>query len=610
MLEHQSILNGLNERQIEAVKAIEGPVLILAGAGSGKTKALTHRIAYMIASGIPAHNILAVTFTNKASGEIKQRVAKLLGHSSFVIRHSSLPTMGTFHSVCLRILRQDIEKLGYSKNFVIYDTDDQKSLMKEMMLSQGIDVKKYNPKAILGRISELKSELVTPSDFDARAHEYYDQLVAILYREYQDNLKRSNALDFDDLITLCVRLFRERLDILEKYQSIFRYLLIDEYQDTNHAQYVWANMLAKKHRNLAVVGDDAQSIYGWRKADIRNILEFEKDYPDAKIVFLEQNYRSTQTILNAANHIIKNNKSQKQKKLWTENHEGALITIKEADNQSEEGEYVVANLKPGSTILYRTHAQSRAIEETLIRHGLPYRILGGLKFYERREIKDIIAYLRLIVNPNDSVSFRRICNTPPRGLGPVALEKKTEPYTRFESLMEELRAKAQDVPLGSLLRFLIKKIDFELYLRDKTTEGEERWENVKELLTATQGKTVEQFLEEVALIQETDSLETGKDAINLMTIHSAKGLEFPVVFVIGMEEGIFPHSRSLLDPAQMEEERRLCYVAVTRAQHELHLTFCRQRMLYGSVQMNPPSRFVFEIPEHYVKKITGTAFSY
>ena len=564
----------------------------------------------MIASGIPAHNILAVTFTNKASGEIKQRVAKLLGHSSFVIRHSSLPTMGTFHSVCLRILRQDIEKLGYSKNFVIYDTDDQKSLMKEMMLSQGIDVKKYNPKAILGRISELKSELVTPSDFDARAHEYYDQLVAILYREYQDNLKRSNALDFDDLITLCVRLFRERLDILEKYQSIFRYLLIDEYQDTNHAQYVWANMLAKKHRNLAVVGDDAQSIYGWRKADIRNILEFEKDYPDAKIVFLEQNYRSTQTILNAANHIIKNNKSQKQKKLWTENHEGALITIKEADNQSEEGEYVVANLKPGSTILYRTHAQSRAIEETLIRHGLPYRILGGLKFYERREIKDIIAYLRLIVNPNDSVSFRRICNTPPRGLGPVALEKKTEPYTRFESLMEELRAKAQDVPLGSLLRFLIKKIDFELYLRDKTTEGEERWENVKELLTATQGKTVEQFLEEVALIQETDSLETGKDAINLMTIHSAKGLEFPVVFVIGMEEGIFPHSRSLLDPAQMEEERRLCYVAVTRAQHELHLTFCRQRMLYGSVQMNPPSRFVFEIPEHYVKKITGTAFSY
>ena len=610
MLEHQSILNGLNERQIEAVKAIEGPVLILGGGGWGKTKALTHRIAYMIASGIPAHNILAVTFTNKASGEIKQRVAKLLGHSSFVIRHSSLPTMGTFHSVCLRILRQDIEKLGYSKNFVIYDTDDQKSLMKEMMLSQGIDVKKYNPKAILGRISELKSELVTPSDFDARAHEYYDQLVAILYREYQDNLKRSNALDFDDLITLCVRLFRERLDILEKYQSIFRYLLIDEYQDTNHAQYVWANMLAKKHRNLAVVGDDAQSIYGWRKADIRNILEFEKDYPDAKIVFLEQNYRSTQTILNAANHIIKNNKSQKQKKLWTENHEGALITIKEADNQSEEGEYVVANLKPGSTILYRTHAQSRAIEETLIRHGLPYRILGGLKFYERREIKDIIAYLRLIVNPNDSVSFRRICNTPPRGLGPVALEKKTEPYTRFESLMEELRAKAQDVPLGSLLRFLIKKIDFELYLRDKTTEGEERWENVKELLTATQGKTVEQFLEEVALIQETDSLETGKDAINLMTIHSAKGLEFPVVFVIGMEEGIFPHSRSLLDPAQMEEERRLCYVAVTRAQHELHLTFCRQRMLYGSVQMNPPSRFVFEIPEHYVKKITGTAFSY
>ena len=599
----EQILRGLNDRQIEAVKSTEGPVLILAGAGSGKTKALTHRIAYMIASGIAAENILAVTFTNKAAGEIKQRVAKLLGHSSFIIRHSSLPTMGTFHSVCLKMLRQDIGEIGYARNFVIYDTDDTVSLMKELMLAQGLDTKKYNPKGILGRISELKSELVTPADFDAKATEYYEQIVAMLYREYQENLKHGNALDFDDLIVLCVQLLQKHSDVLKKYQNIFKYILVDEYQDTNHAQYVWANLLAKAHRNLAVVGDDSQSIYMFRKADIRNILDFEKDYPEAKVILLEQNYRSTQTILDAANHIIKNNKHQKHKNLWTDNHEGALINVKEASGNREESEYVVENLKPGSTILYRTHAQSRAIEETLIRHGLPYRILGGLKFYERREIKDIIAYLRLIVNPSDSVSFRRICNTPPRGLGPVALEKKTEPYKKFEAIMEELRAKSQEVPLGSLLRFLIKKIDLELYLRNKSVEGEERWENVKELLTAVQGKTLEQFLEEVALIQETDKLDSEKSTINLMTIHSAKGLEFPVVFVVGMEEGIFPHARSLLDPAQMEEERRLCYVAVTRAQHELHLTFCRQRMLYGSTQMNQPSRFIFEIPEHYVNFI-------
>lgn len=971
MTKKEEILRSLNAKQIEAVTAITGPVLILAGAGSGKTKALTHRIAYLIASGIPAHNILAVTFTNKASGEIKERVAKLV--------NGKIPYMGTFHSICLRILRQDIENLGYGKNFVIYDSDDQVSLVKSVMIAAGLDVKKFNPKSFLGRISELKSELVTPEMFDERASEFRDRTIVGVYTEYQSALKRNSALDFDDLIMLTVQLFQKFPAILEKYQNIFQYILIDEYQDTNHAQYVWATLLAKKNRNIAVVGDDAQcfpsgtfittaegtkkiedvrtgdsiispagrgnihnarvagikkfhytgslytittrsglsvtatpnhivfgkllpsaefhlvylmyahdigfrigitvglrhsrktkknlgldvranqekadkmwilkvcqsrseaiyneaffafqygipttvfftgrsgriegvfkqkyieqlysaiptrervkkllsdldlsfdyphhrpggtiryttrritvnivyfshaggprmkslfrrprvtintsdsevlkklaeeglharkgkaktwrietaranatdaeelalriakicgleisrralitnrsfdflpisqlhqymtvpilkggmfvdeqiasvekkdyqgyvydldiekthtytangfavhnSIYGFRKADIRNILDFEKDYPEAKIVYLEQNYRSTQTILEAANHVITNNRGQKQKKLWTDNPDGEKIFVKESADTFEESQYVIDHLKQGSTILYRTHAQSRALEEALVRHGIPYRILGGLRFYERREIKDILAYLRLIANPSDTVSFARICNTPPRGLGPVALKNKTGPYVKFQELMDELRAESERLSLSALVRYILKKIDYEAYIRDKSTEGEDRWENVKELLTAAAGKKLENFLEEVALIQETDKLETGDGAVNLMTLHSAKGLEFPVVFITGLEDGVFPHSRSLFDPAQLEEERRLCYVGITRARDELHLVYCRQRMLYGSTQVNPPSRFLFEIPEKYVtfipaQEIAGSAFSY
>ncbi len=611
--------------QKTAVETIDGPILILAGAGSGKTRALTHRIAYMIASGISADSILAVTFTNKAAGEIKERVARLLkqvtidkSHVTGQLSNVLTPNMGTFHSVCLKILRFDIDKLGYGKNFVIYDTADSQSLMKELMLAQGIDVKKYSPKSVLGRISELKSELITVDEFDTRASDYHDQITAMLFRAYTDALREANAVDFDDLIVLCVRLFQSHPEILARYQDRFRYIMIDEYQDTNHAQYVWAKLLAQKHRNIAVVGDDSQSIYLFRKADIRNILDFEKDYPDAKVIFLEQNYRSTQTILNAANHIIKNNKNQKQKNLWTSNNEGKLIVVKEAMDQLEESEFIlekVRGLGKGASILYRTHAQSRAIEEAFIRHGLPYRIIGGTKFYERKEIKDVLAYLRLIINKNDIVSLKRICNTPPRGLGPVALKTKNKAYDSFIKLMDELREESKNKSLPDFVRLLLKKIGFEEYLKNGTEEGLERWENVKELLTATHGKELESFLEEVSLMQEADAVETGTNAVNLMTIHSAKGLEFPVVFVIGMEDGIFPHSRSLFDPAQLEEERRLCYVAITRAEHELYFTFCRRRSIYGSTQMNPPSRFIFEIPEHYVEflqteKEFGSEFSY
>ncbi len=526
---------------------------------------------------------------------MKERVAKLCGHSS-------LPLVGTFHSVCLRMLRQDIEKLGYSRNFVIYDSDDQQSLIKTTMLDAGLDIKKWSPKSMLGAISDLKSELIGPEEFERKANGFKETTVASVYGAYQAALTYANALDFDDLIMTTVRLLREHPDTLDKYQELFKYLMIDEYQDTNHAQYAWANLLAKKYRNIAVVGDDAQSIYGWRKADIRNILDFEKDYPDAKIILLEQNYRSTQTILHAANSIIGNNKNQKQKNLWTENHGGNHITIKEAHDVAEEGEYVISNLKPGATILYRTHAQSRAIEEALVRHGIAYHILGGTKFYERREIKDILAYLRLMINPDDTVSFRRVCNTPPRGLGPVAIKKKTEPYQKFVAFLEELRAEIKK-PLAEFVRHVIAKTKYEAYIRDRTTEGEERWENVKELLTAAAGKDLEAFLEEVALIQETDKLKGDHATVNLMTLHSAKGLEFPLVFIIGMEDGVFPHSRSLFDPIQLEEERRLCYVGVTRAREDLHLIFCRQRALYGSTQINPPSRFIFEIPESLVKFI-------
>ncbi|MBI2062636.1 MAG: UvrD-helicase domain-containing protein [Candidatus Yanofskybacteria bacterium] len=635
----ENILKDLNDKQIEAVRAIEGPVLILAGAGSGKTRALTHRMAHMIEQSIPAHNILAITFTNKAAGEIKDRIYSLLGPAER--QPAASPWMGTFHSICLRILRHEIKNLGYTANFVIYDEDDQLSLIKNVMQELEVETKKFNPKNILGRISAFKSELVNYEEFEGKAREYFEKIVAPIYAGYQIALKKNNALDFDDLIMLCVRLFQENPQILEKYQNIFRYILVDEYQDTNHSQYIWINLLAQRHRNLFVIGDDYQSIYSFRLANIRNILDFEKDYPEAKVIMLEQNYRSTQNILAAANNIIIQNKNQKHKKLWTENNAGEEIILKETANERREGDYVIemikSNLKQGRdlqdfTVLYRTHAQSRAVEEAMIKHGLPYRVVGGVKFYQRREIKDILAYLRLAINPNDLVSWDRIYNVPGRGIGQTTWQKikeatkqntlktvkditsesgigqkQTTALKSLGKLIEELSQKSSEFSPSQLIKYVLQKTSYESYINDKTTDGEERWENVKEIFTATHKYDGEKpleglgkFLEEVALIQETDKIEKGKNLISLMTVHSAKGLEFPVVFMIGMEDGIFPHSRALFEPTELEEERRLCYVGVTRAKERLYLTYCRERALYGSTQFNPPSRFLFEIPEHLV----------
>lgn len=635
------VFEGLNNEQVKAVRATEGPVLILAGAGSGKTKALTHRIAHLISSGVKPGNILAVTFTNKAAGEIKERVAKILQTSKKEL-DVRLPYMGTFHSICLKILRQEIDQLGYGKNFLIYDESDQLALVKSTMRDLEIDIKKYNPKGMLNKISKLKNELVGYEKFEQNAKEYMEKIVAKIYTSYQTVLKKNNALDFDDLIMLSVLLFKQHPATLLKYQNSFQYILVDEYQDTNPAQYAWVNFLAEKHRNLFVIGDDYQSIYRWRQADIRNILDFEKDYPEVKTIFLEQNYRSTKNILAAANHIILNNKNQKHKKLWTENQEGGKIVLKELPNERFEGMYIIKSILKSAeqekslnefTVLYRTHAQSRSIEEALLRVGLPYRIIGGVKFYQRREIKDILAYLRLALNPHDDVSFERIYNVPIRGIGRTSFDKlrtmagqssslsdiartisadnlgkkQVAAFQGLAALITDLDKKSFDLNPSELIKRLLKRINYESYINDKSPDGEERWENVKEILTATQKydhnpprEGLEKFLEEVALIQETDKLTKKGAAVNLMTVHSAKGLEFPVVFLIGMEDGIFPHSRSFFDPHELEEERRLCYVGITRAKEQLYLTYCKQRNLYGSGQNNPPSRFILEIPENLV----------
>ena len=636
-----NIFKDLNDQQIEAVRAIEGPVLILAGAGSGKTRALTHRIAHMISQGINPDSILAVTFTNKAAGEMRHRVEDLL-KTGLKIPSLVQPMMGTFHSVCAKILRREISHLGYTGNYTIYDSDDQLALIKKMMQALGIDAKQFNPKAILARISSAKSVLVGSEEFTLGAKTFPEKTTSRIYTEYQNELSKNNALDFDDLLMLCVELFQKHPDVLERYQNRFRYILIDEYQDTNRAQYVWTNLLAKRYRNLFVIGDDYQSIYAWRKADIRNILDFEKDYPEAKVIMLEQNYRSTKNILEAANVLIAKNSRQKKKELWTDNPVGDKIFLKELPDDRQEGQYLIevirGNLKKGLslndiTVLYRAHAQSRSVEEQMLRHGFPYRIIGGIRFYERMEIKDIIAYLRLASNPNDNFSFERICNVPVRGITKNLIDKVRQTaddksffdasknpdkingltpkqltaLNNFASLILDINKRSGEFNVSELIKYILRKTNYQGHLTDKTIGGEERWENVKEILTASKKfdslkppEGLLQFLQEVALIQETDKLGEKNEAVNLMTLHSVKGLEFPVVFMVGMEEGIFPHSRSMLEPSELEEERRLCYVGVTRAKKQLHLTFCRQRMLYGSAQFNPPSRFLFEMPENLI----------
>lgn len=625
-----SSLKALNNKQIEAVKTIDGPVLILAGAGSGKTRALTHRVAYLMEKGIASENILAITFTNKAAEEIKERVKKLIGRRR-------VPFMGTFHSLCVRILRLEADKIGYGKNFVIYDEEDQISLVKQIMTEEGFDPKKIAAGAVLGKISWAKNKMMSWKKFKETCEEkdFFSKTVAVIYERYQKNLQKFNAMDFDDLITFTVLLLRENPKTAEKYQNLFKYILVDEYQDTNMSQYELVRILAAKHKNLFVIGDDFQSIYKWRNADIRNILNFEKDYPEAKIIEMTQNYRSTKKIIEAAQHIISKNKSQRHKKLWTENKDGEHIKLVETANERGEGEYVTESIKEGLSkgyklkdfaVLYRTHAQSRAIEESFLRASIPYKIIGGVKFYERREIKDVLAYLRFIFNPQDIVSFGRIYNIPPRKIGKISYNKILSEYRKkpvmdilresgypafgsLHALLKGFAEKSERMNVTQLTKHILEKIEYRQYLdpTGRSLDGQGRWENIQELFTVTKKYDKEKpreglskFLEEVALIQEVDKMNNEDNVAVLMTVHSAKGLEFPHVFMIGMEEQLFPHARSIMDPAELEEERRLCYVGITRAMTNLHMTFCRKRTIFGSPGHTLPSRFLLELPGHLV----------
>lgn len=646
MPNENKIFSNLNDKQREAVEHINGPLLILAGAGSGKTKTLTHRIAYMINQGVSPYQILAITFTNKAANEMKERIKTLLYEDENSFVPPSLPTIGTFHAICLRILRKEAEKIGYRRSFSILDPDDQERLVKNILEELQLNPKKWTPSSLLNKISKLKCELKDPNWLNSHSKDFSEKILLSVYTRYQEKMRQISIMDFDDLIMQCIVLFQKNPETLDNYQNIFKYILVDEYQDTNHAQYVWVNLLAKKHRNIAVIGDDSQSIYGWRLADIRNILDFEKDYPEAKTILLEQNYRSTQIILEAANNVISKNQSNRKKNLWTDKKGGAPIIVKELDDEKEEAEYIAENIKNhmkqgrlhGFAVLYRTHAQSRAIEEVLIRRGVPYRIVGAIQFYQRREVKDIIAYLRLVLNNDDFISFERIYNVPTRGIGDTSFEKFQKLNLNLANLIKNpLLIEDSDLPKKALQNFktvfemlndfsqqaeklnpsqlianITKAIKFEEYLMEDKEKGEERWENVRELMTAAlkyededKKLALERFLEEVALLQSSPNDEQSNIVIEMLTIHSAKGLEFPVVFVVGMEEGIFPSGRAMYNASELEEERRLCYVAITRAKEVLFLTFCQERMIYGSRQSNAPSRFINEIPKHLIEFINA-----
>jgi len=618
------ILSSLNQKQRKAVTITRGPVLVIAGPGSGKTRCLTHRIAYLIQNKISPTNILAVTFTNKAAGEMKERVQNLISLSS----NSLMPTIGTFHAICLQILRQQIEKLNknYKKNFTIYDSADQISLIKRLIKNLEIDPEQFKPSSVQEAISKAKDELIDARSYQEQAQDYFPQTVAKIYQTYQDTLERSNALDFDDLIMLTVALFRKNPDILERYQRLWPYILVDEAHDTNLSQYMLVNMLAEKYKNIWLIADPDQSIYSWRGADFRNIINFEKDYPEVKTILLEENYRSTGNILEASHYIISKNNHRKDKKLWTKNSEGKLIQLIEANNEEEEGNFITDEIEniirekglslSDFTVLYRTNAQSRAIEEAFLKANFPYKIIGTVRFYERKEIKDILAYLKLVNNPDDSVSCQRIINLPPRRLAKYAkdieeidrLPEQPQPVKDFYQLIETFRKESQIDNLTNLIRKIIQEIDYQKYIMRDHEQGEKRWENIEELFTVAgkydsidPGLGLEKFLEDITLLSHHDEIENKKDLVNLMTLHCAKGLEFPIVFIVGCEEGIFPHSKSFFDPEQIEEERRLCYVGVTRAKKRAYLTFTRQRRLWGQIMVNPPSRFILDIPEHLVE---------
>ncbi|HZG74190.1 MAG TPA: DNA helicase PcrA [Chondromyces sp.] len=638
------LLKGLNPQQQEAVKTTEGPLLIMAGAGSGKTRVLTHRIAYlMVEKGVNPYNILAITFTNKASREMKDRIGNLMGGVAEEI------WISTFHSMCVRILRRDIDRIGINRNFTILDTSDQQSVIKAILKDKNIDPKKFDPRSILGAISSAKNELIDPETFSKRIGGYYDQVVSDVYTEYQKRLRKNQALDFDDLIMTTIQLFQRVPEVLEFYQRKFQYIHVDEYQDTNRAQYMLVKLLASRFQNLCVVGDSDQSIYRWRGADIANILSFEKDYPQARAIFLEQNYRSTKLILQAANEVIKNNMNRKPKKLWTENDEGRHITYYRGDNEQAEAQFVAGKIKElagqrklsDMAILYRTNAQSRVIEEVLLKSNIEYTIVGGTKFYDRKEIKDLLAYLRLIANPDDDISLQRVINVPKRGLGSTSVDKiaryaQINDISMFQALAEvdfiglsAKAAKAADefrqliniytqqqeyLSVSELVEEVLDKTGYRDMLKaEKTIEAQSRLENIEEFLSVTNSfeegsddRSLIAFLTDLALVADIDQLgkdEKPQDAVVLMTLHSAKGLEFPVVFLMGLEEGVFPHSRSLMDEEEMEEERRLAYVGITRAEEELYLTNAQMRTLYGRTNMNPVSRFVSEIPKELIDDV-------
>lgn len=602
-------MNTLNQQQQDAVEHLNGPALVVAGPGSGKTRVLTHRIANLIQKhNISPFNILAVTFTNKAAGEIKERVAKELNNDE------KLAWSGTFHSICSRILRKDGGRIGIPVGFVIYDTDDQVSLVKDIMKDFGINPKQTNPKAVLSAISGAKSELIPPLEYESYAKGFFHKTVGKIYYEYQKRLRANDALDFDDLLMETVNLFQRDSATLQKYQSTFKYILVDEYQDTNKAQYVLTKLLAQAHKNLFVVGDMSQAIYSFRGADYRNILNFQKDYPDAKIFNLEQNYRSTQTILDAAKNVIKNNKTNIPLDLWTQKNKGEKITVYSASDEKDEAFYVCSQVETMRSqgvslreiaVLYRTNAQSRNIEEQLIRFNIPYKIIGGFRFYARKEIKDIISYLRVIQNPKDSVSWERIINVPPRGIGDKSKEKikldgwnvaEIEIKTKLPFL--DWCADKNKLSTAELLDEILDKTEYIKWINDDTEEAESRIENIKELYSvASQFVNLEDFLENVALIESSNKPNAANaEGVTLMTIHAAKGLEFTYIFIIGAEEGLFPHAQSAMDLNELEEERRLCYVAITRAMEKVHITNAQSRLYFGNIQSNFPSRFIFEIP--------------
>lgn len=632
-----ALLAGLNDAQKEAVLNTEGPVLVIAGAGSGKTRLLVHRIAYLIREKkVPPRNILAVTFTNKAAGEMKERIKKLLGGAFY-----KQPWMGTFHHICVRILRTEIGKIGFKKSFVIYDESDQLALVKKIMKEKEISPEQFNPRAMLSVISKSKGELLKVEDYIS-GESYFERVVARVYEAYQKHLKENNALDFDDLLQKTAELFQKFPEVLEKYQNIFRYILIDEYQDTNRAQYVLVNLLAQRHRNLCVVGDDWQSIYAFRGADVRNILDFEKDYPEAKVVKLERNYRSTQKILDAAHGVISKNIRRKDKRLWTDNIEGHDVIVYKASSEQDEAEFIVREIQRLTeeeslslndfVVLYRTNAQSRAIEEAFLEAVIPYRVVGGVRFYERREIKDFLAYLRFISNPADEIGLERIINLPPRGIGGITLgkwvrfsrennlnlassakkarnipnlnEAKIDAIAKFGALIERLQEEAMRVSIIDLMESVLVKTGYQKLLLSEGEVGQIRYENVRELFTVAEKYKKEKgldglnmFLEEVALMASTDHIDSKSGTVHLMTLHSAKGLEFDTVFIAGMEEGLFPHSRALLDASELEEERRLCYVGITRAKKRVYLLWATTRNIFGSVRVNVASRFLEDVPE-------------